>query len=477
MHPLNQIYNLKNIFKTKGKEYLISLYLLLFLLTLFYFFLDCIQLYYYNDVYYIQTYDNKTQRRLHMKKLSLSTKIFIALVLGIILGILINTFAPLVPVLDYFIKPIGTIFLNLMKMTIVPLILTTLITSITSVGDMTRLGFLGKKTLLYYAFTTLSAALIAMTLATLFKPGVGVTLTNTAFETQQQTNLMSLLVDIVPTNPFKSLMEGNTLQIIFFAAFVGFGINRVGKSADNVKHLFASFADVMYKIIEMIMKIAPFAVFALIADVVATNGWDVLLSLFKLVMVISLASLIQCLVIYTGSVKLFANVSPIKFIKAALPAQLFAFSTASSAATLPISMEAAQEKLGISKTVSNFVLNLGSTINMDGGAIYQAACAVFISQIYGIELSFTQLIILLITASLASVGAAAIPGTVIVMMTMVLSAVGLPLEAIALIAGVDRILDMITTSVNVTGDISACVFVSACEENKVITESEIMDVA
>lgn len=406
-----------------------------------------------------------------MKKLSLSTKIFIALVAGILLGLMINMFS-LTPVLDYFVKPVGSIFLNLMKMTIVPLILTTLITSITSVGDMTRLGFLGKKTLLYYAFTTLSAALIAMVLATVFRPGTGVTLANTAFEAPATANLMTLLVDIVPTNPFKSLVEGNTLQIIFFAAFVGFGINSLGQKADNVKNLFSTFADIMYKIIELIMKIAPIAVFALIADVVATNGWDVLLSLAKLVIVVALASLIQCTIVYGGSVRFFAKLNPVKFLKAALPAQLFAFSTASSAATLPISMECVQEKLGISKTVSNFVLNLGSTINMDGGAIYQAACAVFIAQIYGINLSLTQLIIILITASLASVGAAAIPGTVIVMMTMVLSSIGLPLEAIALIAGVDRILDMMTTSVNVTGDLSACLFVSSTDETIVMTDDE-----
>lgn len=406
-----------------------------------------------------------------MKKLTLSTKIFIALILGIALGIAINLFS-LTAILNYFIKPVGTIFLNLMKMTIVPLILTTLITSITSVGDMTKLGFLGKKTLLYYAFTTFSAALIAMLLASILKPGAGVTLTYTAFEAPAQADLISLLVDIVPTNPFKSLMEGNTLQIIFFGAFVGFGINMVGEKATNVKHFFSSFAEVMYKIIEMIMKIAPFAVFALIADVVATNGWDVLISLAKLVLVITLASIIQCTFIYGSSVKLFADLNPLQFIKSAMPAQLFAFSTASSAATLPISMDCVQNKLGISKTVSNFVLNLGSTVNMDGGAIYQAACAVFIAQIYNVELSLTQLVIILITASLASVGAAAIPGTVIVMMTMVLSAVGLPLEAIALIAGVDRILDMITTSVNVAGDISACVFVSACEENQSLPNTD-----
>lgn len=400
-----------------------------------------------------------------MKKLNLSTKIFLALIAGILFGIIIDTFK-LYSILEYIVQPIGTIFLNLMKMTIIPLILATLITSITSVGDMGRLGFLGKKTLTYYAFTTFSAAFVAIALALILKPGAGVVLTASDFVPPAQTDLMSLFMDIVPTNPFKSLTEGNTLQVIVFAVFVGFGINSVGEKADNLKALFSSFSDVMFKIIELIMKLAPIAVFALIADVIATNGWDVILSLIKLIFVIALGCLIQYVVIYGGSIKLFTKVNPIKFFKAALPAQMFAFSTASSAATLPLSMKAVQEDLGISKTLSSFVLNLGSTVNMNGGAIYQAVCAVFISQIYGIELTFMQLVIILITASLASVGAAAIPGTVIVMMTMVLSSVGLPLEAIALIAGVDRILDMITTSINVTGDIAGCVFVSAQEDKK-----------
>ena len=400
-----------------------------------------------------------------MKKLSLSTKILVSLILGILCGIAIQQFN-LMNLLNFFIKPIGTLFLNLMKMTIIPLILTTLVTSMTSVGNMSDLGFLGKKTLLYFASTTLTAAFIAIVLALTLTPGAGVSLVQSDFVAPAEANFMSLLIDIIPSNPFKALTEGNTLQVIVFAAFIGYAINSLGEKANYVKDLFSQFADVMFKIIEVIMKIAPLAVFALIADVVATNGWDVLLSLIKLILVILIGSIIQVIIVYGGSLKVFAKTSPLQFIKSILPAGIFAFSTASSAATLPLSIECAEEKLGVSRTISSFVLNLGSTVNMGGGAIYQAACAVFIAQIYGVELSLTKLFIILITASLASVGAAAIPGTVIVMMTMVLSSVGLPLEAIALIAGVDRILDMITTSVNVTGDIATCVFVSHYEKNK-----------
>ncbi|MGL4345875.1 MAG: dicarboxylate/amino acid:cation symporter [Cellulosilyticaceae bacterium] len=399
------------------------------------------------------------------KRTSLSTKIFIGLLIGIVLGLAIQMFE-LGSVLTYVVQPIGTVFLSLMKMVIIPLILCTLIASITNVGDMQKLGFLGKSTVLYYLGTTLIAAFIGMVMALIFKPGAGVVLTATDFVPPAETSLINLLVDIVPTNPFKSLVEGNTLQIIVFGAFIGIAVNSIGEKTKNIKDLFTSFADVMYKIVEMIMVVTPIAVCALIADLVATNGWDVLISLFKLILVILGASLIQCVFVYGGSVKFLGKINPLHFFKTILPAQMLSFSTASSAATLPVSMKCAQEGLGVSKTVSNFVLNLGSTINMDGGAIYQAVCAMFIAQIYGIDLSFTQMIILLITASLASIGAAAIPGTVIVMMTMVLSAIGLPLEAIALIAGVDRILDMITTSVNVTGDIAACAFVAECEKNK-----------
>lgn len=333
----------------------------------------------------------------------------------------------------------------------------------THVGDMNRLGVIGKKTLLYYMGTTLMAAFIGMSLALFIKPGMGITLEIGQANIPEATPLMQMLVDIVPTNPFKALVEGNTLQVIIFGAFTGIAINSLGNKAQYAKAVFNDFADVMYKIVEMIMKITPIAVCALIADVVATNGWGILISLIKLIVVILVASLIQCLVVYVGSAKIFAGMNPMQFIKSVLPAQMISFSTASSAAALPVSLKCAKENLGIKQEIAQFVLNIGSTINMDGGAIYQSACAVFIAQLYGIELSFTQLIILLITASLASVGAAAIPGTVIVMMTMVLTSIGLPLEAIALIAGVDRILDMITTSVNVTGDLSACVFVSSCD--------------
>lgn len=387
-------------------------------------------------------------------KLGLSSKIFIGLILGVFLGMAIQ-FMQLNAVLTYIIQPIGTIFLNLMKMVIVPLILCTLVSSMTHVGDMNRLGVMGKKTLFYYAGTTLMAAFIGMSLALFIKPGMGITLEIGQANIPEATPLMQMLIDIVPTNPFKALVEGNTLQIIIFGAFTGVAINSLGNKAQYAKAVFNDFADVMYKIVEMIMKVTPIAVCALIADVVATNGWGILISLIKLIVVILVASLIQCLVVYVGSAKIFAGMNPMQFIKSVLPAQMISFSTASSAAALPVSLKCAKENLGIKQEIAQFVLNIGSTINMDGGAIYQSACAVFIAQIYGIELSFTQLIILLIAASLASVGAAAIPGTVIVMMTMVLTSIGLPLEAVALIAGVDRILDMITTSVNVTGDLSA----------------------
>lgn len=398
-----------------------------------------------------------------MKKISLSVQIFISLILGIILGLLINHFEWTFLLVNV-IGPIGTIFLSLMKMIIVPLVFTTLIASITNVGDMNKLGFLGKKTLIYYICTTLIAAIIGVAIALIVKPGHGVMMPTDGYVATETASFASLIVGLVPTNIFQAFVEGNMLQIVVVAFFIGIAMTMLGEKVDRVKNFNNECVSIVYKIVELIMKAAPIAVLALIADVIATNGADILYSLGKLILVIVVGCLCQLLV-YGISVRVFAKRNPIEFYKQILPAQIFSFTTASSAATLPISMKCAKEGMGISDTVVNFVLNLGSTINMDGGAIYQSACAIFISQIYGIDLSMTQIIIIVITASLASVGAAAIPGTVIVMMTMVLSAVGLPIEAIALIAGIDRILDMCTTSVNVSGDIAACTFVAAMEKD------------
>lgn len=398
-----------------------------------------------------------------MKKLNLSTKIFIGLILGTILGFFISQFE-LTFLLENIIQPIGTIFLSLMKMVIVPLVFCTLIASIANVGDMSKLGFLGKRTLIYYICTTLIAAVIGVIMAVLIMPGKGVLVPAEGFVLGEQATLASLIIDMVPTNVFKAFAEGNMLQVVIVAFFVGAAITILGEKAEGVKNFNNECVGIIYKIVEMIMQVAPIAVFALIADVIATNGFDILGSLFKLMLVIVLGCLCQ-LFVYAISVKVFGKKNPIEFYKIIMPAQLLSFTTASSAATLPVSMKCAKEGLGISDTVANFVLNLGSTINMDGGAIYQAACAIFIAQIYGVDLSLTQILIIIVTASLASVGAAAIPGTVIVMMTMVLSSVGLPLEGIALIAGIDRILDMCTTSVNVSGDIAACTFVAAVEKD------------
>lgn len=398
-----------------------------------------------------------------MKKMNLSTQIFLSLIFGVIFGVVMQHMQ-----LNFFlvnvIQPIGVIFLSLLKMVVVPLVFVTLISSITNVGDMSKLGFLGKKTLIYYACTTVIAAFIGLVLASLIGPGLGVDVPTDEFVLGEQATFASLIINLVPNNIFQSFAEGNMLQIVIVAIFVGIAITLLDEEASGMKTFINECVAIVYKIVEIIMKAAPIAVFALIADVIATNGLAILGTLIKLIVVIILGCLVQ-LAVYGTSVKVFGKKNPVHFFKTIWPAQVFSFTTASSAATLPISMKCAQEGLGISETVTNFVLNLGSTINMDGGAIYQSACAVFIAQIYGVDLSLTQMCIIIVTASLASIGAAAIPGTVIVMMTMVLSSVGLPLDAIALIAGIDRILDMCTTCINVSGDIAACTFVAAMEKD------------
>lgn len=253
------------------------------------------------------------------------------------------------------------------------------------------------------------------------------------------------------------------LQIIFFALFLGIGITAIGEKAQPVYSFFEGFSEVMYKITGMVMLFAPIGVFGLVAPIVGTYGLDVLLPLAKVILAVAIGSILHVLVTYSIAVKVFAKMNPLKFFKGILPASLVAFSTCSSAGTLPVTIKNTEENLGVSKKVSSFVLPLGATINMDGTALYQGVSALFVAQFFGIDLSFIQQLTIVLTATLASIGTAGVPGAGLIMLTMVLTSVNLPLEGIALIAGIDRVLDMFRTSVNVTGDASAAVVVAASE--------------
>lgn len=395
------------------------------------------------------------------KKMSLVTKIMLGLILGVIVG-LFFTSAP--KIATTYIQPVGTLFLNLIKMTIVPLVFASLVVGAASIGDVKKLGRIGGKTLIYFFITTAIAILIGLFAANIFKPGVGVKLVqSTQQKATQAPSLIQTLLDIVPTNPIDALAKGNMLQIIFFALFTGVGATCIGEKGQAYLKFCNSLAEIMYKLTEVIMRLAPYGVFALIVPVIASNGPKVLFPLIKVIGVCYLAFILHAIIAYSFSVKAFSKITPIQFFKGVFPATAIAFSTSSGSGTLPIAIKTARETFGTSEGITSFVLPLGTTINMDGTAIYQAVCAIFIAQAYGIPLTFSQQLTILLTALLASIGTAGVPGAGFMMLMMVLSSVGLPLEGAALIAGIDRILDMGRTAVNVTGNVAASIVISATE--------------
>ncbi|MGM9920053.1 MAG: dicarboxylate/amino acid:cation symporter, partial [Bhargavaea sp.] len=320
-------------------------------------------------------------------------------------------------------------------------------------------------TLGFFLITTAVAIVIALALALVLKPGAagdfdtaGIT-----YEATEAPPVMDTLLGIIPTNPVTAMAEGNMLQIIFFAALIGFGIAMLGKKVERVKEVLEQANDLIMYLITFVMKFAPYGAFGLIASAVGSQGFDAIRAMGMYMGVVLGALLIHSLVVYGGAVSLIGKRNPIWFFKNFFPAQVVAFSTASSAATLPVSMKMAQDRLKVPESISSFTQSLGATINMDGTAIMQGAAVVFIAQAFGIELSMGQLVIVVLTAVLASIGTAAVPGAGLIMLAMVLTSVGLPVEGIALVLGVDRLLDMVRTAVNITGDAACAVVVSQSE--------------
>ncbi|MBR7056727.1 MAG: dicarboxylate/amino acid:cation symporter [Oscillospiraceae bacterium] len=397
------------------------------------------------------------------KRLSLAAQIFIALVLGIAVGMAL-TGNPAVA--NGYIKPFGTIFLNLIKWVVTPLVFFSIMAGVISMRDIRKVGSVGVKTVVYYLCTTAFAITIGLILANLFK-GIFPALqtTDLTYESSGPVNFMDTLVGIFPSNFLKPFVDANMLQIIVASLIIGFALLVIEKRREVEYTLVEVLNDVFMKAMEMIVKLSPIGVFCLICPVVAENGPAVLGSLAKVLLIAYLAYILHAVVVYSLSVRVAAKMSPLRFFKEMLPAMMFAFSSASSVGTLPINMECT-EKLGADKDVSSFVLPLGATINMDGTAIYQGVCAIFIASCYGISLSFPQMLTIVLTATLASIGTAGVPGAGMVMLAMVLQSVGLPVEGIALVAGIDRIFDMGRTTVNITGDASCAVIVSAMERRK-----------
>jgi Na+/H+-dicarboxylate symporter len=395
-----------------------------------------------------------------MKRIGMLTQIFIGFVLAIILGAI---FGPSMAV----VQPLGDLFLRLIKFIVVPLVLASLITGITSLNNINKLLSVGGRTIIYFLVTTFFAVLIGLSAGFILSPGKGVDLAVPAesAEKAEAPGITETLLNFIPVNPFESLTTGNILQIIFIAIVIGIAITSVGEKARPLANLFEALAQVMYKITGFIMKLAPIGIFGILAPIVGNYGLDILLPLVKVILAVAIGCVFQVLITYSFAVRALGKMGPLTFIKGIAPAGLVAFTTASSSGTLPVTIKNTQENLGVSKEVSSFVLPLGSTINMDGSAIYQGVAAVFIAQFFGVDLSMTQIITIAFMAVVVSIGAAGVPGAGLIMLTMVLEAVNLPLEGIALIAAVDRILDMFRTSTNVIGDASAAVVVQH-QENK-----------
>ncbi len=398
------------------------------------------------------------------KKLSLATQIFIALLLGILAGMCLTKNADIA---ISYIKPFGTIFLNLIKWVVTPLVFFSIMAGVISMRDIRKVGSIGIKTIVYYLITTAFAITIGLILANVFK-GIFPLLqtTDLAYEASAPVNFMDTLVGIFPSNFLKPFVEANMLQIIVASILIGFALLLIKDKHANMEfRLVDILNDTFLKAMELIVKLSPIGVFCLICPVVAENGPAVLGSLAKVLLVAYIGYILHAILVYSVSVRTLAKLSPLKFFKGMLPAIMFAFSSASSVGTLPINMECS-EKLGADRDVSSFVLPLGATINMDGTAIYQGVCAIFIASCFGISLTLSQMLNIILTATLASIGTAGVPGAGMVMLAMVLQSVGLPVEGIALVAGVDRIFDMGRTTVNIVGDASCAIIVSAMEQRK-----------
>ncbi|TLS36670.1 dicarboxylate/amino acid:cation symporter [Pseudalkalibacillus caeni] len=403
--------------------------------------------------------------------MKLTRNIIIGLVLGILVGIILNAFLPDLfdPIDTYLFDPVGKIFLNLIKMLVVPIVFFSIVVGTMGISDPKKLGRMGAKTITFFLVTTTVAISIAMALAFIVKPGVEGAISNTGgqeFKAEEAPPVIDTLLNIIPTNPVASLVEGNMLQIIAFAIFIGLALAMLGDRTKGLANLFEQANDVMMYLVRIVMLTAPFGAFALIASAVGGQGKEALASLAMYFVVVLAALLIHALVTYSTAVAFLGKVNPLTFFKKFSPAMAVAFSTSSSSGTLPVSMKTAQERLGISKQVSSFVQPLGATINMDGTAIMQGVATVFIAQITGTDLSFTQIITVVVTATVASVGTAGVPGVGLIMLAMVLKQVGLPLEPIGLILAVDRLLDMTRTAVNITGDAACALFVNRSEADR-----------
>ncbi len=402
------------------------------------------------------------------KKYGLTFKIIAGMVAGLALGLILNMIGPIPFINDYIINGMlhvgGKIFLASLKLLVVPLVFVSLTCGTASLDDIKKLGRIGGKTLALYLLTTALAISIAVCMAIVMKPGVGFNLmTDATFNPKDTPSLTQTIIDIFPNNPIAAMAEGKMLQIIVFAVLFGLTLTMVGKPGERILNIFKDLNAVILKMVMLIMAIAPYGVFCLIAKVFALQGFAAIAPLAKYFFVVLFALMLHAFGVYPIMLKLLSGLSPLTFFKKYKDVPMFAFSTASSNATLPITLETVEHKLGVKNSIASFTIPLGATVNMDGSAIMQGVAAIFIAQAYNLDIGLSGYLMVIFTATLASIGTAAVPGAALIMLAMVLKQVGLPVEGIALIIGVDRLLDMVRTAVNVTGDAAVSCIVAKSE--------------
>jgi Na+/H+-dicarboxylate symporter len=408
-----------------------------------------------------------------MNSKNLTTTILLAMLFGGILGGILNLFFMEISFVKDFLvgdvfHVIGKIFINLLKMLVVPLVFVSLVCGVAALGDIKKLGRLGGKALLFYLGTTALAITLALSLAVIVAPGEGFNLSSTTdqeFTAKESPSIAETIINLIPNNPIEAMAEGQMLPLIVFSILFGIAIVMAGESGRRIEEQFKDYNAIIMQIVMIVIMFAPIGVFCLIAKTFALQGFEVFKPLMSYFMVVVAALLIHALVSYSILIKLLSGLNVWRFFKKMRGVQIFAFSTASSNATIPINIENAENKLGVDNSVASFTIPLGATINMDGTAIMQGVATVFIANVYGIDLGLVDYLLVILTATLASVGTAGVPGVGLIMLAMVLNQVGLPVEGIALIIGVDRLLDMMRTAVNVTGDAAATVIIAKSEGN------------
>jgi Na+/H+-dicarboxylate symporter len=390
-------------------------------------------------------------------------KLWKKVTLGLILGIIFGIFLP-----EYvqYIKPVGDIFLRMIKMVIAPLIFFSLVAGITSISDPASLGRIGVKAVMAFLGTTFFAVVFGIIVALVLKPGIGTHidfgLSHSVVQQSKGFNMLDFVVGIVPNNIVGAFYNSDVLQIVFFAIFSGYIINKMGPSGEVIKDMFHSLSKMILKMISMIIQLSPYGAFALTAWVVGTQGFDVMISLSKLVAAVVIAMIFQYC-IFGVLIRVFCRISPIPFYKKSIEYQILAFSTSSSKATLGTTMQVCRERLGISESSTSFILPLGASINMDGFAINLSLTTIFFAQILGVHLGLQDYLVIIITSTLGSIGGAGIPGASLIMLPMVLSSINLPIEGVAIIAGIDRLLDMLRTTINITGDATITLIIDSSE--------------